>query len=91
MTTPSADDRRDGASADARSDFPIDVDAAREEFAATLDAIEGKFDVTRRWNDLRSRIVARASEQPVPVVAVVIAGATVAVLSVVLIARAARR
>lgn len=103
MTAPSADgpasggrasDGRgaDGRGADGRgSDDAADaVEDAREEFAATLDAIEGKFDLTRRWNDLSSRVRSRVAETPLPVAAVAVAGAAVIALAAYLVVRSRR-
>ena len=67
-----------------------DLDAVRNEFADTLDAIEDRFDLGRRWRDLSGRVRARAAEQPIPVAAVAVAGVAVVALGVVLVYRVVR-
>jgi type VI protein secretion system component VasF len=92
MTAPSADeapDSRDGG--ESVADATDAVERAREEFAATLDAIEEKFDLTHRWREVSARVRTRVTEQPVPVVAVAIAGAAVAALAVFLVVRSRGR
>lgn len=85
MTAPSADDATGSV-----SDAADAVEEAREEFAATLDAIEAKVDPARLWHDLRSRVRSRVAEQPVTVAAVAVAGAAVVALAVVLVVRSRR-
>lgn len=68
-----------------------DVDAVREEFADTLDAIEGKFDLRRRWEDVSARVRKLAAEQPIPVAAIAVAGVAVTALAAVIVYRVARR
>ncbi len=99
MTAPAADGpggagsaRDDAARSISRSGEERDeVDAVRAELADTLDALERKLDPRRRWNDVRSRVTARAAERPVPAAAVAVAGASVLVFAVVLVVRVARR
>jgi hypothetical protein len=67
-----------------------DLDAVRDEFADTLDAIEGKFDLGRRWRDLSARVRARAAEQPIPVAAIGVAGVAVVALGAVIVYRIVR-
>jgi hypothetical protein len=67
-----------------------DLEAVRDEFADTLDAIEGKFDVGRRWREVSARIRTRAAEQPIPVAAVAVAGVAVVALGAVIVYRIVR-
>ena len=67
-----------------------DVESAREEFAETLDAIEGTFDLRRRGDDVARRVRSLVDEQPVPVAAIAVAGLAVTALAVVLVYRVAR-
>lgn len=67
------------------------VDAARADFAATLDAIEERLDPVRRWTDLTSRVRSRASEEPATVVAVAVAAVAVTAFAVFLVVRARGR
>jgi type VI protein secretion system component VasF len=97
MTAPSADGARADEAPDSRpgagsvADATDGVEQAREEFAATLDAIEEKFDLTHRWREISARVRTRVAEQPVPVVAVAIAGTAVAALAVFLVIRSRAR
>lgn len=56
---------------------------ARDELAATLDAIEDKLNVPKRVGELSDRAVAMYRRNPVPIV---VAGASVAAVAIGLIA-----
>ncbi|RWZ51031.1 hypothetical protein ELQ90_09540 [Labedella phragmitis] len=92
MTAPNADDSPDAHDgAESLADATDAVEQAREEFAATLDAIEEKFDLTHRWREISARVRTRVTEQPAPVVAIVIACTAVAALTVFLTVRSRGR
>ena len=67
-----------------------DVESVRDEFAETLDAIEGRIDPRRRARDAADRVRSLVSEQPIPVAAIVVAGVAVTALAVVIGYRIAR-
>jgi hypothetical protein len=64
-------------------DAKADAAKARAELAATLDAIEDKFNVPKRVSDLGKRAVSAYEKNPVPWI---IGGVAVAVIAVGLVA-----
>lgn len=61
----------------------VHAQRARDELAATLDAIEDKFNVPKRVNELSGKAAAAYRQNPVPWI---IGGAAVAVIAVGLVA-----